>query len=195
MGKIVCIMGKSASGKDTVYQALLKTNKHNLKKVIPYTTRPIRTGEQNGREYYFCTNEEAEKMSQDGKIIELRGYNTVNGLWQYFTADDGQISLDTDNYLIVGTLESYLKMKEYFGDENLLPVYIQLDDGERLQRALSREREQLAPGYAEMCRRYLADEADFSEEKILSAGITYRFENVKLEDTIRKIEDYLAKTL
>ncbi len=195
MGKIVCIMGKSASGKDTIYQALLKTNKYNLRKIIPYTTRPIRTGEENGREYYFCTNEDAAQMADAGKIIELRGYNTVEGLWQYFTADDGQIDLSQDNYLIVGTPEAYIKMKEYFGAEHLIPIYIQIDNGERLQRALDRERGQASPGYAEMCRRFLADEEDFAADKLAQAGINQAFENLKLEDTISNIEDYLAKTL
>ena len=195
MGKIVQIMGKSASGKDTIYQALLKKNRYGLKRVIPYTTRPIRSGEAEGREYHFCTNEEAKKMTEEGKVIELRSYYTVGGLWQYFTADDGQIDLEKNNYILIGTPKSYEKMKEYFGEEFMVPIYIYLDNGDRLQRALNREKLQKSPNYAEMCRRYLADEEDFSKERLDAAGITRGFENIELAATIKAIEEYLEKIL
>lgn len=195
MGKIVQIMGKSASGKDTIYQALLRENKYGLKRVIPYTTRPIRSGEAEGREYHFCTNDEAKKMMDEGRVIEIRGYYTVGGLWQYFTADDGQIDLSKNNYLIIGTPKSYEKMKEYFGEESLVPIYIYLDNGDRLQRALNREKLQKSPNYAEMCRRYLADEEDFSKERLDAAGINGGFKNTELKSTIRMIEEYLGKVL
>ena len=52
-----------------------------------------------------------------------------------------------------------------------------MEDGNRLERALKRERKQKSPKYEEMCRRFLADQRDFSEEKLLEAGITRRFRN------------------
>lgn len=52
MGKIFYLMGKSASGKDTLYQEILK-RLPQLKTVVPYTTRPIRIGEQNGKRIFF----------------------------------------------------------------------------------------------------------------------------------------------
>lgn len=45
MGKIYCLMGKSASGKDTIYNRLLAMEELQLRRVVPYTTRPIRSGE------------------------------------------------------------------------------------------------------------------------------------------------------
>ena len=53
MGKIICLMGKSSTGKDTIYKRLLEDQELHLKKLIPYTTRPIREGEQEGIEYHF----------------------------------------------------------------------------------------------------------------------------------------------
>ncbi len=51
--------------------------------------------------------------------------------------DDGQICLDRkDSYLMIGTLESYEKMRGYFGEKGVVPVYIEVDDGVRLERAL-----------------------------------------------------------
>ena len=91
--------------------------------------------------------------------------------------DDGQIDLATDNYLVIGTLESYVKMRDYFGAEKLVPLYVEVEDGERLLRALTRERAQKEPNYAELCRRFLADSVDFSAERLKAAGICRWFEN------------------
>ena len=166
MGKIFCLMGKSSTGKDSIYHELFSSNKLNIKKVIPYTTRPIREGQADGREYFFCSKETAEQLEQEKKIIELRVYHTVYGDWKYFTADDGQINLSENNYLLIGTLEAYLKIRDYFGEEAVVPIYVEVEDGERLARALKRECSQEIPRYEEMCRRFLADQEDFSEEKI-----------------------------
>lgn len=191
MGKIFCLMGKSASGKDTIYSRLLQHEELNLKHVVPYTTRPIRSGETDGETYFFCTEEEALRMEQEGKIIELRAYHTVHGIWKYFTADDGQIRLDSADYLLIGTLETYEKIRAYYGNENVCPVYVWVDDGVRLERALVRERSQREPKYAEMCRRFLADEEDFSEENLNRLGISRRFENRDVEKILEEIILYI----
>ena len=188
MHHIFYLMGKSASGKDTIYQKLLEKRDLGLQRIVLYTTRPIREGEQEGREYYFTDEQKLHEIQKAGRLIELRSYNTVHGVWHYFTADDGQIDLKNHDYLGIGTLESYQKMKEYFGQDTMVPLYIEVEDGERLSRALTREKMQKSPRYAELCRRFLADCEDFSEEKLLEAGITQRFSNVNLEECMAEIE-------
>ncbi len=193
MGKIFCLMGKSASGKDYVYRTLLAQEDNRLKRVIPYTTRPIRINEVDGENYYFCTDEEADAMARDGRVIEMRSYDTACGVWKYFTADDGQIDLAGNDYLMIGTLESYEKIRDYFGAEQVCPLYIWVEDGERLERALRREKKQEEPKYAEMCRRFLADTKDFSEENLAAAGITLRFENIEKEQIVADVRAYIEK--
>lgn len=195
MGKIVCLMGKSSTGKDTIFRELLGKEELRLKVIVPYTTRPVRAGEVQGQEYFFVDEEEFQRLKSCGRVIEDRVYHTCHGLWRYFTVDDGRIDLTEQNYLIIGTLESYLKSREYFGEDKLLPILIELDDGERLQRALDRERGQDHPKYEEMCRRFLADGEDFSEENIKAAGIERRFSNNQLEACTRAIEDYIKEQL
>ncbi|MCI8327390.1 MAG: guanylate kinase [Lachnospiraceae bacterium] len=190
MGKIFCLMGKSSSGKDTLYRILREELQFTT--IIPYTTRPIRWGEQNGVEYHFITDEEAEKLQSQGKVIEMRSYHTVYGIWKYLTVDEKTIDLSDQDYLMIGTVEAYCKLREYYGERYLVPIYIEVDDGVRLQRALDRERCQERPRYAEMCRRFLADEKDFSEEKLLEAGIHKRFVNVNLEDTKQELISYIG---
>ncbi len=191
MGRIVYLCGKSSSGKDTIFRELLKRGTLQLRTIVPYTTRPVRAGEQNGREYFFTDEDGFQKLLAQGKIIEHRAYDTVHGLWRYFTVDDGQIDLSKDDYIVIGTLEGYEKMRAYFGEGVLLPVLIELDDGVRLKRALDRERRQEKPRYEEMCRRFLADSQDFSEEKIREAGISRRFYNHKLAACLEEIENYI----
>ena len=193
MSNIYYLMGKSSSGKDTIYKRIKELHPE-LKTVTIYTTRPIREGEKNGKEYYFVNEEKLQQLLDDGKVIELRTYDTVHGPWNYFTVDDGQFDQDTADYLMIGTLESYQKMREYFGEERIVPLYIEVEDGERLMRALTRERMQKEPKYAEMCRRFLADTEDFSEENLKAVGITERFENRELEETVRKISERIQQT-
>ncbi len=191
MGKIFCLMGKSASGKDYVYRTLLAQDDIQLKNIVPYTTRPIRINETDGVNYHFCTDGEAGEMELAGRVIEMRAYDTVCGIWKYFTADDGQVDLSENDYLMIGTLEAYEKIRDYFGAENVVPVYIWVEDGERLERALRRERKQEQPKYAEMCRRFLADEQDFSEENLKRAGIKTRFENIEKEQIVADVNAYI----
>lgn len=194
MGKIFYIMGKSSSGKDTIYKKI-QEKMPELKSIILYTTRPIREGEQNGIEYYFVNEKLCEQLEKAGKVIELRAYDTVHGVWKYFTVDDGQIQLEKDNYLVIGTLESYKKMKVYYHAESLIPIYIEVEDGERLQRALNRERGQETPKYAELCRRFLADTVDFSEKNLKEMGISLRFENRDMDLCIKEIMLYIQSNL
>lgn len=195
MGRIFYLMGKSASGKDTIYRQLLEDGEFSFRKLVPYTTRPIRSGEVNGEDYFFTDEAGLEKIRQEGKLVELRTYQTAHGPWNYFTVDDGQLDLAQYSYLLIGTLESYQSLKAYYGSENLVPVFIDLDDGLRLQRALDRERAQESPKYKEMCRRFLADLEDFSEEKIAQAGIEKRFFNNELTDCIGQIKMYIRENL
>lgn len=193
MSNIYYMMGKSSSGKDTLYKRLLEDKELKLRRVVPYTTRPMREGETEGMEYFFCTEERQQELAAAGRIIEIRAYHTVYGIWKYFTADDGQIDFNGPDYLIIGTLESYEKVREYFGKERVIPIYIEVEDGERLRRALERECQEKVPKYEEMCRRFLADAADFSEEKIEAAGISKRFVNDDLERVQREIQEYMLE--
>ena len=192
MGRIYYIMGKSATGKDTIYKEVLK-QRPDLKTIVMYTTRPIREGETDGVEYHFRSISEMEELRDSGKMIECRMYQTVFGPWYYFTMDDMQFDLESDaNYLMIGTLESYEKMLCYFGQDTISPIYIEVPDGIRLQRAVARESAQKKPNYKETCRRYLADEDDFAEENLNRLGIQKRYINLELDECMKSVlEDIL----
>jgi hypothetical protein len=53
----------------------------------------------------------------------------------------------------------------------------------------------LKPLYAEMCRRFLADAEDFSEENLKRAGIVRRFENLKMEKCLSEITELIREEM
>lgn len=187
MGRIYYLLGKSATGKDTLYKEILK-RRPKLRTVTMYTTRPIREGETDGVEYFFTGREELEWQLASGKVIESRTYQTIAGPWTYYTVDDGQFDVaDDESCLMIGTLESYEKMCAYFEAGKMVPIYIEVPDGIRLLRAVKREENQKKPNYREVCRRYLADEKDFSEENLERLGITKRYQNTDMEMCVEEI--------
>ena len=147
MGKIYCVMGKSSSGKDSIYSRIMEQEDLALARIVPYTTRPRREGETEGREYIFTDETHVQQLEHAQKVIELRAYHTVYGIWKYFTVDDGKIDLSKHSYLYIVTLEGYQKIQRYFGKSCVVPIYIEVEDGERLLRAIARERQQKTPQY------------------------------------------------
>ena len=190
MRKLFVVMGKSATGKDTIYKEIIKRNSMNLVPVVMYTTRPIREGEVNGREYNFVDENTKQKIEKKGKILEIRTYNTVEGPWHYFTADDENWEDDHD-HIMIGTLESYAEIRKNCSNIEIIPIYIEVEDGERLNRALIREKKEKNPNYEELCRRFIADTHDFSQDKLKSLEIDKIFMNNNLEDTIDEILNFL----
>lgn len=190
---IFYLMGKSSSGKNTIYQRLLAENSGKLNNIIMYTTRPVRAGEKDGEEYHFVDDDILNDLEARGKVIEKRAYNTVHGTWKYFTVKDESIEPLSMDYLVIGTLQSYISTRDYYGKEAVVPIMIELDDGIRLQRALDREKSQANPKYREMCRRFLADEDDFSQEKLRAAGIEKTFCNEDLDSCLEAINSFMKE--
>jgi guanylate kinase len=190
MGRLFCLIGKSGSGKDTVFKRLLVESELLLSPVVTYTTRPRRDNEQNGVEYNFITQDELMNFKNTGKIIEMRQYDTVKGVWYYCTVDDGKIDLSHGDYLTIATLEAFDGLAKRFGTA-AVPLYITVEDGERLTRALTRERAQHSPDYYELCRRFLADREDFNDNRLKKSGIMIDFSNNNLDECVSKIKKYI----
>ena len=202
MKNLFYIMGKSSSGKDTIYKRInekIKTNNY-----VSYTTRPRRDGEINKIDYNFITIDDLKKLEKEGKVIESRKYNVINkfgkkDIWFYATINDNQW-LNDGIFLTIGTLESYQSFLKYLKDNNnfklnIFPIYIVIDEKTRLERALNREKTQVNPNYEEMKRRLEADNKDYSEIKLKEAFISdaQTFENYDIEKCTNKILQYINK--
>ena len=193
MGRIFCLMGKSSSGKDTIFKEIKDDKDLNLRPIISYTTRPKRVNETDGVEYFFINTDELKNFEKENKVIEQRVYHTVHGDWYYCTINDNQIDLDKNNYLLITTLEAYKSLRDYFGEEKVYPLYINVEDGLRLERAMNREKTQANPNYDELCRRFLADNKDFSLENLSNLDINKFYINEDLKQCINSIkEDILS---
>lgn len=162
MSRIFCLVGKSCSGKDTLYTRILDLKQPGLHPVIPYTTRPMRKGEVDGQNYHFVTGKQLDQYLAGDQIIELREYFTTQGYWTYFTL---RFELDSDRLLIT-TLEGAEALMGFYGQLAVCVVYLHVDDRVRLMRCIDREDRQENPDYAEVCRRFLADQEDFSPERL-----------------------------
>ncbi|MBO4767850.1 MAG: guanylate kinase, partial [Lachnospiraceae bacterium] len=112
----------------------------------------------------YVSVETMEEMERQGRVLERRDYETVNGQWSYFTADDGQFAEDAGDTLLIGTPEVYRGLVKTLGADRIVPVLVEVDDEERLFRSIWREKKQTVPNYAEVCRRFLADEKDYAPE-------------------------------
>lgn len=194
--KIFYVMGKSASGKDTLFK-LIREEFPELRPLTIGTTRPIRDGESEGNPYHFCTDEEYQNLQNTNQIMESRSYVTINGVWRYFTIND-TINMDSveTSYIGVGTLESFRSIKNYYRtywDKSccVFPIYISVPDPLRLKRAIEREDHQKNPNYLELCRRFIADNDDFSAERIFENEIYRTFVNIDLDVCKKEIFSYV----
>lgn len=153
-------MGRSGSGKDTLCSRLLG-ELPDLRPLKLYTTRPRRSECEDG--YIFVSPEKLDALICAHGLIERRDYDTVHGVWSYATIDDG---LPDCCYACVLTPQALPSYRAHFSAENVLPIFLEVDEGDLLMRSVAREKAQPSPRYAELCRRFLADCADFSPEKL-----------------------------
>ena len=154
---IIAIMGKSASGKDSLLKALLQEPQFKeAKPIISCTTRPIRENEINSIDYHFLTNEQFTNLVLSNRMLEATVFND----WCYGTSID---SLSTSGINIgVFNPEGCEALRQ---NENitLCLIYVEATDKTRLLRSLNREKN---PDCHEIVRRFNADEMDFCEEEI-----------------------------
>lgn len=195
MGKIICIIGKSSSGKDTIYKELLSDDELGLKGIVPYTTRIIRKDEIHGVNYFFINEDQLEEERKNGRVIEERNYKTEKGIWYYCTINDGQIDISKNNHILVIPPKAFKSLTDYYGSDNVIPVYIEVDDGDRLERALKRERSQKVPDYNELCRRFISDNKDFDTSILEEYNINNSYINNDLASCVQAIKGDILKLI
>ena len=157
-GYIIILCGKSACGKTSTADKLIK---RGFKNIVPYTTRPMREHEVDGVDYHFVSNDTFEQMKRDNKFIETRSYNTAQGVWKYATSIDS-INLATNSYVLVTTLDVAKAIQEYFGKNKVLAFYLTAPLSIRLTRAKRRGNFDLN----EWNRRVATDDDDFKFDKV-----------------------------
>ena len=161
---VLALFGKSASGKDSLQSAL--TQKFaNCHPIISCTTRPMREGEHDGKDYHFLSIVEFTKYVLEGKMLEATCFRD----WFYGTLEQDLL----DNCLNVGVF-NLEGVRTLLSNPDLIvyTVFVNASDKVRLIRALNREEN---PDCAEICRRFEADEKDFKD--MSDIRIHYTFDN------------------
>lgn len=139
MKKFTIIAGKSASGKDTILQQILKIS--TCKPIVSTTSRPKRDNEQEGKDYFYISKDEFIDLIEENAFIEYRKYNTlVNGekdTWYYGIRKNNKYN-DNTNYIVVLDFEGARSFINHYGADNCKLCYIYCDDEKRKQRAMKR---------------------------------------------------------
>lgn len=150
--KVLALFGKSGAGKDTIQNWLVSNYPTKLNKIVSYTTRPKRDYEVEGEAYHYINIKEFTDRLLSFDFIEAAVFNN----WGYGTSiqslKSDKINIGVFNPEGIRTLISDPRI-------DILPIYIDCKDKTRLLRILSREEE---VDCNELCRRFFADEKDFS---------------------------------
>ena len=156
--KIIILVGKSACGKNTIEEKLVK---NHYKRIITNTTRPPRDNEKDGVDYNFISETDFFDLINNNQMLEYRKYNTVYGAW-YYGSSINNIDLTKNDYVIILTLDGVEAFVNHFGAENCIVFYIDCPKNIREKRAKSR------PNFnqSEWNRRLAADKADFPLERV-----------------------------
>lgn len=194
--KIFYIMGKSGSGKDTIYNYIVDTLCKDciagmegidpLCPIIMNTTRPMRDGEINGLTYNFVNDADLAVDIIYDNVLELRTYETINiesvkCKWHYYTSKKS-IDLENHSYIGIGTPSSFFKLLKTY-PSSMYPIMLSVGNDERFFRLVEREKKFKNPNYLELCRRFISDEDDFSKGiEYLTQSPLYRYKSFENKD-------------
>ena len=189
--KIFALLGYSSVGKDTILKQVLK-DMDDVKPIISTTTRPMRKGETEGVEYYFIDDTEFFRRGTD--FVEQRIYHTKvkeNGVekdatWRYGIE---RMELEKDDYLIV-IVDSvgYKELKNYVGNNKIVPIFISAPQEELRARALAR-----GDLEAEVDRRLKDDYERFMDFRVRTVYHEVKNGEGRLEEAIKEVEGIITK--
>ena len=183
---VIILTGKSCAGKDTLRGELEKLGYENI---VSYTSRSMRIGEREGREYKFINKETFINMINNNEMIEYRTYNTlVNNIpdtWYYGLKKE---SLNSNkDYVVVLDLNGVESFTNYYGKENCFVIYMCCPTDERKHRAINRG----SFDNTEWERRVKTDDEDFNAKKLKKF---IDFTLVNMSDDITDVTKF-SKTL
>ena len=187
MKKVICLIGKSGSGKSTIEQKLCSDLEIN--QVVSHTTRPPRKKELDGLDYHFVSDDYFEENKEE--FIEQRLYKTKGKdgsvqIWRYGVHEK---DVKEGTNLVILDPQGLEEFKKYFGKENIFTFYIHCSDTTRLIRMLFRGD---GSNKLEVMRRFAADEEDFKD--FIESRDYYKVSNEKgIDSAVEEIEGVLKR--
>ena len=205
MGKLFCLIGRSCTGKDTIITKVLDSieDRYNIKRLVYYTTREKRQGEEEGYTYYFTTDEEFLKYKEKGLVAESREYPAKFGNVTYYTLIEQLDNIEKDdiNYIATTTLIQFNSYRHHLGKDNVIPIYINSSYKDILSRYIKRLNDEETNGkivkdiqYIEICRRIVSEEEEYNSSNLHKYGIcaTPSGENIFLNSNDTDMDELAA---
>lgn len=175
---MIILLGKTSSGKDTILNHLI--TRYDYKKVITYTTRPMRDGEEQDATYHFISENDFKQKIENGFFAEWKTYNTEFGIWFYGTALEDLANAD-DKSIIILTPQGYLDIKNKLFN-NVVSVYISANNETIKKRLLKRGDDK-----NEAQRRLEHDNKDFTDIENQVDKIIYNNEGTNIVDVVEQL--------
>lgn len=178
---MIIIIGKTASGKDTILNELIK---HGYHKMVVYTSRPMRTGEVQGKTYHFISEDKFLDMIRKGLFLEYKSYKTIDGTWYYGSLIEDYENSDNNTVAIMNPYG----YKELLEKTNIphKAIYIYTNNPTIKERLAKRGDKK-----EEADRRLKQDNKDFKGIENMVDKIIYNNSNDKIENIVSKILTYL----
>ena len=172
---LICIIGKTCSGKDTLSYIL--DIHQGIKSLVSYTTRPKRDYEDDGEEHYFITEEEYNSKYKDEDKL---AYTEING-YKYFTLYSQVMNTVGPNiYTYVIDPTGYYDLKERFSDKiDIKTVLVLCDDKIREERYYNRENNVSIP-FLERSQAESAQFDEFEKNHIQECDVVLRTDKLNL---------------
>ena len=179
MLNMIVLSGASASGKTEAAKMLMA--KYGIQKAITTTTRPMRKKEVNGKDYFFVTKEEFEKMIADDRFVEHTFYNG-----NYYGSTKDQIADDRVVVIDLKGLKSYSSLN----NNRIVTFYLKTSEDVRFKRMLER-----GDSEADAHRRIENDRRIFAETEIPKVDFRIDSENMDIEQVADAVYRLYCKKL
>lgn len=179
-GILVVFSGFSGSGKGTIMRELMHRYEETYALSISATTRNPRAGEEDGREYFFKTKEEFEKMIEKNELIEYALYvENYYGTPKAYVVE--QLEAGKDVILEI-EIQGALKVKEMF-PETLLMFVTPPDANTLKERLVGRGTESIEVIDARLSRAF--------EESLGVEAYDYLIVNDTLEECVEEVHSII----
>lgn len=179
---MIIIIGKTASGKDTIVNKLISL--YGLKKVITYTTRSQRKGEKQDVTYHFISDKDFKQKINEGFFAEWKSYITADGVWYYGTALE-DLKNGEYNSVIILTPDGYRDVVNKLSKKPIA-IYIYANNTTIKKRLLKR-----GDNPNEAQRRLDHDNEDFKGIENEVDRIIYNNDGTNINEVVQKILDFV----
>ena len=156
-------------------------------RMVRYTTRPKRKGEQQDITYHFITIEEFNQKIEEGFFAEYQSYNTEFGVWYYGTALDDLENAD-DKSVIILEPQSYRDIKDELSDKNITCIYLYANNS-----TIKKRLEYRGDNHNEAIRRMESDNEDFKGFENEVDRIVYNNDGIDIKEAVDKFLKYLEE--